>query len=195
MRCATVVRLARPKKSGAFFWGVGQNEAVTSKNNRQYNFNKRRVETGLPGPVSDGTIIPAIDTEVVHHFSKEVKDFLFSWMEIGETVVKKYWGATALSDRVRNNLFAKRVNKMMGKPKLKANFEHYGVIWTKSKEPLVRDMDYFNDSRSNYNHCFVYLFQLMDEKVLYRVSFIMTSQSHEGAVVDWPPRCHGCPYK
>ena len=67
-------------------------------------------------------------------------------MEIGETVVKKYWGATALSDRVRNNLFAKHLNKMMGKPKLKANFEYYDVILMKEMEPLVHRMDYFNDS-------------------------------------------------
>ena len=79
-------------------------------------------------------------------------------MEIGQTVVKKYWGATALGDRVRNNLFAKRLNKMMGKPKLKANFEYYGVIWMKAMEPLVRHMDYFKASQSNYNHCFVYSF-------------------------------------
>ena len=105
-------------------------------------------------------------------------------MEIGQTVVKKYWGETVLGDRVRNNLFAKRLNKMMGNSKLKANFEYYDIILMKAMEPHVRHMDYFNDSRSNYNHCFVYSFQLMDDRVLYRVSFIMTSRSHTGAAVD-----------
>jgi hypothetical protein len=172
-------------KIRSLIWGVGQNQAVTSKNNRQYNLNNRRVETGLLGPVSDGTNIPTFGAEVFHHFPEKIKDFLFSWMEIGQTVVKKYWGTTALGDRVQNNLFAKCLNKMMGKANLKANFEYYDVILTKAPEPLVRHMDYFNDGQSNYNHCFVYSFQLMEGTVLYRVSFIMTSQSHAGAAVDY----------
>ena len=105
-------------------------------------------------------------------------------MEIGQTVVKKYWGTTALGDRVRNNMFAKRLNKMMGKANLKASFKYYDVILMKAMEPLVRHMDYFNDGRSNYNHCVVYSFQLMEGTVLYRVSFIMTSRSHAGAAMD-----------
>ena len=69
-------------------------------------------------------------------------------MEIGQTAVKKYWGATALGDRVQNNLFAKRLHKIMGKPRLKANFEYYNVILMKAMEPLVSHMNYFNDCTS-----------------------------------------------
>ena len=114
-------------------------------------------------------------------------------MEIGQTVVKKYWGTTALGDRVRNNMFAKRLNKMMGKANLKASFKYYDVILMKATEPLVRHMDSFNDGRSNYNHCFVHSFQLMKGIVLCMVSFIMTSRSNAGAAVDdIRARLHDC---
>ena len=171
-------------KIRSLIWGVGQNQSVTSKNNRQYNLNNRRVETGLLGPVSDGRNIPTIGVEVFHHFPEKVKDFLFLLMETNQTVVKKYWDTNALGDRVRNNLFAKRLNKMIGKANLKENSEYYDAILMKAMEPLVRHMDYFNDGRSNYNHCVVYSFQLMEGIVLYRVSFIMTSRSHAGAAMN-----------
>ena len=55
-------------KIRSLVWGVGQNQAFTSKNNRQYNLNNRRIETGHLGPVSEGTKIPTIGAEVFHHF-------------------------------------------------------------------------------------------------------------------------------
>ena len=54
----------------------------------------------------------------------------------------------------------------------------------KAETPLERHMDYLNDSRTNYNHCFVYSFHQSHDGVVYKVSFIMTTRNHAGAAMD-----------
>ena len=115
---------------------------------------------------------------------EKIKQYLFKWMELGQTIVRRYWGESSLADRSRNYTFARRLNELMGRKNLKSNFEYYDLLLTKADTPLVRHMDYMNDYRKNYNHCFVYSFHQRDDGVLYKVSFVMTTRSHAGSAME-----------
>ena len=102
-------------KIRSILWGVGQNQPVSTQNNRQYNLTTGRVLTGHAGHLNNGRNIPTFSADVFHWLPTKVQEYLFSWMELGQTITQRYWDQSALGDRARNYAFARKLNERMGR--------------------------------------------------------------------------------
>ena len=157
---------------------------VSYKSNRQFNLNTRRVIVGRGRNIGNGVNIPACSTKEFDPIPCELKQYLFSLMETGEAVLRKYWNGQALNCRSRNAAFSGKLNAMMGRDYLQANFEYYDLRMMRADDPLQRHLVYKDDTRKNYNHNYVHSFTRTVEGVEYVMIFVMTTRLHVGAAME-----------
>ena len=105
-------------------------------------------------------------------------------MEAGQAVLRNYWTGQALNCRSRNAAFSKKLNTMMGREDLQANFEYYDLRMMRADDLLLKHLDYKDDNRKNYNHNYVHSFTRTVEGVEYVIFFVMTTRLHVGAAME-----------
>lgn len=150
-----VVDKTRTKATSGFFnnrirFGFGQNQPPRHKHYRSYVFSSQRIKEGasrsIPtegeyDPMTDAQAIPTMCTAVFDALPAKVKIFIANIAEMGQKSINLYHGKDALNDMLRNRLFSHELNKRLGFPHLKANFEYYDILITSSKGYLNRHMD------------------------------------------------------
>ena len=92
-------------------------------------------------PMTDAQALPTMCTAVLDALPFHAKIFIANIADMGQTSINLYHGNDALKDKLRNRLFSKELNKSLGFPKLKANFEYYDILITSSNGYLNRHMD------------------------------------------------------
>ena len=92
-------------------------------------------------PMTDAQAIPTMCTAVFDALPAKAKIFIANIAEMGQKSINLYHGKDALNDMLRNRLFSHELNKRLGFPHLKANFEYYDILITSSKGYLNRHMD------------------------------------------------------
>ena len=89
----------------------------------------------------------------------------------------------AYTDQLRDTNCSSRLNNVLGFPKSNAKFEYYDVVLS-SNLKLTSHIDSKNDHRPDFNHCVIYSFFAILDKVEYKVSIVMTSRYTIGAPID-----------
>ena len=102
-----------------------------------------------------------------------LKDGLFTVLEQATQLVRrKYPGA--MSDSLRTNLFASKLNGRLGNPRSCNKFEYINIVLSYNTV-LPSHLDEKNDHRPGYDHCAVYAFSTTVSRRVCRVAIIMTS--------------------
>ena len=174
---------------GGFFkrirWGFHQNVSPDVSTNRQYDLENRFVVNNPRQYLQRCRNIPTLYTKMFACLPPELKDYLFVLMETGQRAVRQYWGNSSIGCKARNNAFSRQLNAALGRPELLSNFEYCDLLVMKTNQTtLARHVDYKNDWRQNYNHCFVYSFSRDLNGERYKASFVMTTRNHVGAAMD-----------
>ena len=68
-------------------------------------------------------------------------------------------------------------------PGRKANVEYYDILVLTNTADLKRHMDYKDDHREYYNHCFFYAFSKIVCEKEYKTSVIMTTRRDLGSAI------------
>ena len=197
-------------RSGSYlrrkWWGFSQNMPVSRECYRQFNLKTRRVIVNRGRHIGNGVNLPACSTEMFDPIPCELKEYLFSLMETGQAVLRKYWDGGALNCRSRNAAFSKKLNAQMGREHLQANFEYYDLQMMTSDDVLLRRLDVSQcvhtyrlcddvrgshpchqckgDHRKNYNHSYVHSFTRAIDGAEYIMIFAMTTRWNVGVAME-----------
>ena len=103
--------------------------------------------------------MPALNVKQFLCLPRLAKELVVSVAKMGQSSLSKYFGQKTLNNKQRNQLFAKQLNNKIKCPDLKTNFECYDIVVTSNTANLRRHMDYKDDHREFYNHCFIILLE------------------------------------